>query len=502
MAKKRGSNITVNNGPSVNNRPSDQALQKLLNEIHVLSSSVISRTELMSRYGDQNGGNRNIFYACGYKFDLSYDDFYSRYKRQDIAKRFINAPVNATWRLKPEVYDDEDEAVTSAFEKKWQELVKRLRVWHYFARADKLAGIGQHSVLFLGFNDGMNLDQEVSRGTGRDLLYLFPYGENSIDFQEYNKDKTNPRYGLPEKYIITMNDITLTSTNTATVNEIVHYSRLLHIVQEPMESDINGTPQLEDIWNRLHDIEKIVGGSGEMFWLGGFPGYAFVADSDTQLDTGERDDLVDQIQLYMHKIMRFLRLRGMRVDSLAPQVSDPTNHVMINLKLAAGTKGIPVRILIGSERGELASTQDDDNWNDRIDERRTDYGENVILRPFIDRLINYGVLPEPKGGEYQIDWPDIAAPSDKEKADVSRVRMEALKAYLTAPGATETYSIETFLAREMDLSQEEIKEQMKDIREYLEQEEEQAKQYQQQMQQQNGGGDKNNPEDLDDDNGE
>lgn len=466
MAKK------IEKNGVIENRLTDNEMRQIFSELQVLSASIISRSELFSRYGDQNDGNRNIYKACGYKLNLDYDDFYSRYKRQDIAKRIINAPVQATWRLKPKIYDDEDEKISTPFEQKWEELVKRLKIWHYFSRVDKLAGIGKYAILFLGFNDGeIKLDQEVQKGKDRDLLYIFPYAENAIDIFKSIKDKNNPRYGLPEVYQLKMKDVSVTSSEQSTINTLVHYSRLIHIVQEPLESDIEGVSQLEDIWNRLHDLEKIVGGSGEMFWIGGFPGYAFIADSDTQIEPSERDDLIDQIKLYMHKLQRFLRLRGMKVDSLAPQVADPTNHAMIQLKIITGTKGIPIRILIGSERGELASTQDDKNWNSRTDERRTDYAEPVIIRPFIDRLITYGVLPEPKRGEYFIDWPDIDAPSAKEKAEVAKTRMEALRAYLSAPGSSDVYPEEKFLAREMELTQDEIKEILDDLEKILDKEE-------------------------------
>ena len=32
-------------------------------------------------------------------------------------------------------------------------------------------------------------------------------------------------------------------------------------------------------YNRLLDARKILGGSGEMFWRGGFPGYSFEVNS-------------------------------------------------------------------------------------------------------------------------------------------------------------------------------------------------------------------------------
>src|SRR4029077_9123616 len=88
----------------------------------------------------------------------------------------------------------------------------------------------------------------------------------------------------------------------------------------------------------------------------------------------------------------------------------------------------------GSERGELASTQDDAAWNDRLRQRQRGYPRPRPTAPFVDRLIALGVLPEPSG--YTVDWPDLTSQSDQEKANVALARTQALAAY--APGETQS----------------------------------------------------------------
>jgi hypothetical protein len=51
-----------------------------------------------------------------------------------------------------------------------------------------------------------------------------------------------------------------------------------------------------------------------------------------------------------------------------------------------------------------------------------------VVRQLIDRLIAAGTLPEPK--EYSVVWPDLAAPSDKDKAEVLKAYMEAFSKYV------------------------------------------------------------------------
>ena len=104
---------------------------------------------------------------------------------------------------------------------------------------------------------------------------------------------------------------------------------------------------------------------------------------------------------YLHGFQRYLRLQGIDIQELKPQLADPSNHFAVLINMISIATGIPKRILLGSERGELASSQDEKNWADQIDSRRKDHCEPMILRPLIDSLIGVGVLPEPKG-EYVV----------------------------------------------------------------------------------------------------
>ena len=136
--------------------------------------------------------------------------------------------------------------------------------------------------------------------------------------------------------------------------------------------------------------------------------------------------------------------------------------------IAAATR-IPKRILIGSERGELASSQDEKSWNDTIEARQKEHCEAAIIRPTVDRLISVGVMPEPKDG-YTVDWPDLSTPSDKEKAEVGEMIAQAMKAYLEVPGTEQILPVEMFLKKlgftqsEIDKAKAIIEEEMGTIR--------------------------------------
>lgn len=72
------------------------------------------------------------------------------------------------------------------------------------------------------------------------------------------------------------------------------------------------------------------------------------------------------------------------------------------MALVSGTTGIPRRILVGSEAGQLASEQDRANWAERIQERRALFANPSILDPTVMLLQTVGLVPE---GDFEWDWP-------------------------------------------------------------------------------------------------
>lgn len=399
----------------------------LTNTLHQLASAYVSRAQLQASLGKTFGGNRNLYQACGYKTNLEYVDYRQRYDRQDIARRVVNAYPDATWRGDPQIIEDDDPKVTTAFEKSWQELLDQLNVFHYLHRIDRLAGIGSYGVLLVGFDDKEDLSTPVK--TAKRVLYLQPYDEDQAAIDSTVSDTKDPRYGLPEIYTITRESATSSSGSTQTSTIRVHWSRVLHVAEGTLDSDVFGTPRLQAVYNRLEDLEKILGGSAEMFWQAGFPGYALEADPDLEFDQN-LSALNDQIEKYMHGLSRYMRLQGIKVNTLSQQVSDPNQHVAVQIQMISAETGIPQRILLGSERGELASSQDKEGWEAHVDERRRNFATPSILRPFIDMLVRTKVLAAPKKNDYDIVWPEVDMLSEKDKAEIANVNTRSISEYV------------------------------------------------------------------------
>lgn len=433
-------------------RFNDEAIQIL--------SALTNRAQIASRLGQSYSGDRNLYEALGYKLKPEFADYLGRYTRQDIAKAVINKPVNASWRVPPRITESEKDA--TKFEDVWNALVKDNSIYRQIVRADKLAGIGNYSTLLIGLDDGKSLEEEI--GSAKKLLFLQPYSQKNAVPKTFVIDSGNARFGLPLTYQIDVK----TGVNS-TGQKVVHHSRIIHIAEELLEDNTDGMPRLECVLNRLEDLERVVGGSAEMFWRGAFQGFGLKNDIGSNMKPQALANVQEEMDKFLHGMQRYIRLQNMSIEEIAPQVSDPSSHVNVILDLIAAATGIPKRILLGSERGELASTQDEKNWFAEIDSRRKNYCEPSILRPLIDKLITHSVLPEPADG-YAIEWPDLMAPSAKEVADIGAVRAKAIKDYTSSVGADMLVPPDMFLRKGLGFTDDEVgaaNEQLKDMNDAL-----------------------------------
>lgn len=433
--------------PGNNGKPIVNKVLKTIMDSH----SMLNRATLAALLGYSHDGDRNIYTALGYDTSISFDQYRTQYARQDIARAVINRPINMTWQGPLEISEGDEEKETP-LEQQYTQLAKRLRLKTQFKRLDKLSSIGEFGILLMGYSDVKSHQDWAMPVSGRalSLNYVKPHGQGTVEIKEWVERSDDPRYGLPLYYEVDMSNPN--SKTTAPVK--VHYSRVIHVTGELMESEVNGEPTLQVVWNRLKDLEKIAGGSAEMFWLGARPGYQFNVDPEAQFEQGDFEDLKNQLDEWEHGLRRALRTKGIDINALSAQVTDPSKHIDAIMSLISAVTGIPKRILMGSERGDLSSTQDRTEWLEKVQTRREEYAEEQIVRPFVDVCMERGVLPRTK--EYDVVWMDLFAPSEQEKAEVGKTRAEALKAYGSVPGLSEIIPVEQFVDLFLGLPQEAV----------------------------------------------
>lgn len=248
------------------------------------------------------------------------------------------------------------------------------------------------------------LSQKKDGGEGgkRKLLFLRVFGENLVQISRWNADPSSPRFGAPEMYRITLSDPMKGGTGIGqpSMTVDVHWSRVIHVADNLTSSETLGTPRMQPVLNRLLDLQKICGAAGEGYWKQAFS--TLVLESNPQLAGDvdvDRDDLRNQLENLDGGLQRSLVLLGMQAKTLPPGITDPTPFVNTMIEQICVQIGVPVRVFKGSERGELASSQDDAAWNDRLRARQQYYVTPRVIIPFVDRLIAMGVLPKPKTGK-------------------------------------------------------------------------------------------------------
>lgn len=467
----------------------DLEAKRLANQSRVLFNELIgntirTRSQLLQRAMDPR---RDLNEECGYPDHISLEDYQQMYDREGIGSRVVAVWPRESWTQDPDINENEDSELTE-FERAWRSLESRFNLFHYLARVDELSGIGSFGIILLGLNDGASdLSQPVkgielegprtgmrtSDAQNNSLLYVRVFGQSHVQVAETDADPTSPRYGQPNVYTVVVSDPNSNVQDES--HEVgktirVHWTRVVHIADNRKSSEIYGMPRMQQVWNRLMDLRKLLGGSAEMFWKGAFPGYSF----ETHPELGEVDvdisSLKKEFAEFSNGLNRFLATSGITAKSMAPQVADPEAHVLIQIRAIALTIEVPWRVFLGSEQAQLASDQDRDNFNKRIAVRREKYLTPNVVRPFVDRLILLGILPAPADDpdsqlsddlptevgsfNYEVVWPDVDKMSQKEQADWIKTITEAVARYIQS-GMSQLIPEQVFLTRFLGLEDEE-----------------------------------------------
>jgi uncharacterized protein len=460
MSKKQTVRMVANKEP-------DNVYEAMAQEM--VLNAMLSRQEWIKRHSDPR---RDVDAECRYPISIKAEDYSAMWRRFGIAKRVVNIESMESWQVKPEIYDSEESDETE-FEITFKKVNERHKLLAKMLKADCMSGIGRYGIMLLGINDGKKLSQPVagvpksgvfeegmvvkapSNGKARKLLFVRVFDESMAKVSKWDNDPQSPRFGQPEMYTITLlspDDLSSGDTDTAQPgtgeDAKVHWTRIVHFARNTTSSEVLGTPEMEDVFNHLLDLKKVLGAAAEGYWQAGFPGLSFETQKDLENVELDVPTMKKQAKKYMEGLQRFLLTQGMNVKTLAPNVQDPLSQFETAIKAICTTKGIPYRIFMGTEEAKLAGDEDKDSWKGRMTARRMDFVEPEIIRAVVDRLIMFGIIPVPQNEEYTIYWPDMHEASEKEVAEISKTITAALKEYV-AGGVNELMTPEDFLTHVM-----------------------------------------------------
>lgn len=386
-----------------------------IGHLRALASELVARATLASRAGLTFGGKRDLYAALGYDRDLTPQMYRARFKRNGVARRIVRAFPAATWRGGCELIENEEPDTQTPFEAAFIELSTRLKLFPALQQADILAGLGEFGVLMIGA-PGEWSTPLATKVAPESVVYLQAYGQDELTIDATVTDRKDPRYGQPAMYKLAR------VADGDRGDARVHWTRMIHIPSDDVLDDrTKGTPRLEAPWNDLDDLEKVKGGGAEAFWLKVNEGLQVKLDPNVEFTKDDEKALAEEVENYKHKLSRVMQTKGVDVETLVSNVAMFDKNVDAILKLLSVSSEIPYRILTGSERGQLASEQDDDNWTERVNDRRSGHAEPYALRPLVDRFIAHGILPQPKKegapGGYLVRWPDQQDISTAERLD-------------------------------------------------------------------------------------
>ena len=403
--------------------------------IRAAASALVTRSRWLTAGGRTFEGKRDLYEALGYQRSITLQDYRERYARNGVAARVVEALPMATWRGGAELIEDEDPDKLTTFEKAWDALNDTHQLWNTLQRADILAGLGRYAVVMLG-TTASNFEQPLKRVGPKGLLYLSIFAEEDALIDKLVDDKSDPRFGLPEFYTVRRMGIRPLYGAVGqgyNFQRRVHHSHLIHVADGLLDDQVYAPPRLERIWNLLDDLEKVTGGGAEAFWKRADQGLQIDVDPELKLSQESKDNMEEQVEEYIHGLKRVMRTRGVTITPLGSDVAQFTGPADGIIAQISAATGIPQRILMGSERGELSSLQDKTNWDERVSDRRTQFAGPMVVRPLVDRLIELGVLPEPK--EYEVRWPQIKNLNDAQRAEMAQ-RWAQLNAAMGEPVVT------------------------------------------------------------------
>ena len=408
--------------------------------------------------GTSHQGRRDYWEVFGYPDpeNVSQDQYEKRARTQPEARIITEAPVQVSWKYPPVIRDDarEEGEDPTQFEQDVQELLdgstgdrnpkaERAGLNTYWQWADRKQRPVQYGLMLMGYRDGRKMSQPVNEEAldgPNDLAYCNVFSQTDVknwalagDF-----DKGEPiRDGIerPDKPILYEIEFEQSNADGSIEIEtkIVHHSRLQHIIERPDHSEYLGEGCLEPLLHALIDFEKVRGASAEAHYNNVDRKFIGMGTEGSSLGNN-REQIIEDFDAQMQDMTDGMRStaygENMDIHEVSGDSVDPSAMLDALYDTLAGVSKQPQRIMKGSERGELASSQDESNWLSRMSERQEQVNAKRFVIPTLDDLIAYGVVAEPEAGPsgYSVGWRSLFELTDLEKASKIKTLSQAVKA--------------------------------------------------------------------------
>jgi len=252
-----------------------------------------------------------------------------------------------------------------------------------------------------------------------------PVYENQLRVTQWNSDANSPDFGTPQMWQYRMRPPPNGQDTQGRPDQWadVHPSRVQILAEGSVGDFFDGVPLLRAGFNHLVDLEKIAGGSGESYLKNSARTLVLKFDPNASPQnlagsaSAEAQALSEAVQDKTDRLNRNIDssivLQGGEATTLQTTVADPWPSFEVAASLFAASVCMPFSIVFGQREGKLASDQDQSDMNNRARSRQVNE-LTPMLTQFITRAQAAGWI---EAGDFVVEWPDLAAPSDDGKLD-------------------------------------------------------------------------------------
>ena len=361
----------------------------------------------------------NHYSDFGYPLALSFTHYHAMYERNGFAASAIEQTALKTWEDNPDIWESA-KPKESQLEADIRQRFDDLRIWQSFTEADRRMMVGGYSGLIMRLADGKRFQEPVDTVPGGllGLVEVIPAWSGQLTVAEWDTDEASENYGRPKMFAFNEASVSNDQLKTRVFN--VHPDR---VIIASRDGSVHCRSDLKPGYNNLLDMEKIAGAGGEGFYKNARSNPVLQIDKDAKIEAmaaamgvapdGIVEAMNTQVEDYQRGFDKLLMLQGIEAKTLGITLPSPEHFFNIALQGFAASFLMPLKILVGNQTGERASTEDQRSWNKTCMSRR----ENIIrptIREFIRRLEHFGIL---KKQDWVISWSDLTEATQTEKYD-------------------------------------------------------------------------------------
>ena len=349
----------------------------------------------------------------GWKSDLGFEDFYNLYRRGGTAHGIVEKIIGAVWKSAPWIIEGDDQD-NDEKETPWEVSTKKVlskRIWRWWMEADRRRLVGRYAGLLIHFRDSQKWDQPVERAA--DIAQLTPVWASSLKPIKFDEDEQSETFGQPKMW-----QYTESAVGQRVGRQIdVHPDRVF--VLGDWTTDAVGF--LEPAFNAFTSLEKIEGGSGESYLKNAARQLSISFDKDVNLGNlaAMYGVKLDELHKKFNDAARDINMgndallinQGATVTPLVASVPDPSKPYEVNMQTIAAATNTPVKIIVGMQTGERASSEDQKDFNARNQSRRGD--RSFEIEDFVRHLIRVKAIKAVS--EFTVMWDDLTEPTQADK---------------------------------------------------------------------------------------